>query len=104
MHWIPGILTLLAILTVAAVVLNAPLLVLLIFARHRLNPLTTRVLAATGFAAASAYFIWRMEWFDVYRHGIPTLTYMLTSIVPYTLVVGMTGWLLGTRITPRHRI
>ena len=104
MHWIPGILMLLAILTAAAIVLNAPLLVLLIFARRRMNPITTRVLVALGFSAASAYFIWRMEWFDVYRHGMPSVTYMLTSIVPYTLIVGLTGWLLGMCITPRQRI
>jgi hypothetical protein len=103
-HWIPGILMLLVILTAASIVLNAPLLVLLIFARHRMNPITTRVLVAMGFAAASAYFIWRMEWFDVYRHGMPPLTYVLTSIVPYTLIVGLTGWLLGMCITPRQRI
>ena len=104
MHWIPGILMLLVILTAAAIVLNSPLLVLLIVARHRMNPLTTRALVAIGFAVASAYFIWRMEWFDVYRHGIPSPFYMLTSIVPYTLIVGLTGWLLGMCITPRQRI
>jgi hypothetical protein len=103
-HWIPGILMLLVILTAAAIVLNSPLLVLLIVARHRMNPLTTRALVAIGFAVASAYFIWRMEWFDVYRHGIPSPFYMLTSIVPYTLIVGLTGWLLGMCITPRQRI
>ena len=101
---ITGMLTLLAILTVAAIVLNAPLLLLLIFARHRLNPLTTRVLAAIGFASATTYFIWRMEWFDVYRQTTPPLIYMLTSIVPYAVIVGMTGWLLGMCITPRQRI
>ena len=104
MHWIPGILTLLVILTAASIVLNAPLLVLLIVARRRMNPITTRVLMAIGFAAATAFFIWRMEWFDVYRHGMPSLTYMLTSIVPYALVLGLTGWLLGMCITPRQRI
>jgi hypothetical protein len=103
-HWIPGMLMLLVILTAAAIVLNSPLLVLLVVARHRMNPLTTRALVAIGFAVASAYFIWRMEWFDVYRHGIPSPFYMLTSIVPYTLIVGLTGWLLGMCITPRQRI
>jgi hypothetical protein len=103
-HWIPGVLTLLAILTAASIVLNAPLLVLLIIARRRMNPVTTRVLVATGFAAATAYFIWRMEWFDVYRHGVPSVAYMLMSIVPYTVVLGLTGWLLGMCITPRQRV
>jgi hypothetical protein len=78
-----------------AVLLSAPLL-LVIFALRRWIPRTAaRALLASSFAAAVAYQIWRMEWFDVWRHGFPGTSYLLTAFAPYMLVFGWLGWCVG---------
>ena len=53
-------------------------------ARRRLAPSVVRGLLAEGFAAAAIYMIWRIEWFDVWRHGVPPVGYMLTAFGPYS--------------------
>lgn len=101
MQWIPGLLTLFFVLFVAALVLNAPLILVLLLLRNRLDRRYVRVLIAAGFAAASAYFIWRMEWFDMWRHGVPPIGYILRAFVPYTAALAMAGWFVGGLIAPR---
>ena len=45
--------------------------------------------------------IWRMEWFDVWRHGTPPVGYMLAAFGPYTAALSATGWFLGGLIGRR---
>ena len=56
----------------AALVYNAPLLLIAAATRRRLPRNMARSLIAMGFAAAAVYTIWKMEWFDVWRHGRPS--------------------------------
>lgn len=83
-----------------ALVVNAALIAALLFVRTRLDPRSSGLMLAAGFFAASVYVLWRMEWFDVWRHGIPPANYVLKSMGPYATPVALAGWLLGVRIGP----
>ena len=102
-----GFLTLYTFLLATALLFNAPLVLIVLAVRRRIAP-APRGLLAAGFAAAAIYMIWRMEWFDVWRHGIPSAGYMLTAFGPYSAAVAATGWALGAlmsraRVAPRAR-
>jgi hypothetical protein len=101
---IGGLLTLYTFLVATALLFNAPLVLIVLAVRRRIAPGVARGLLAAGFAAAAIYMIWRMEWFDVWRHGIPSVGYMLTAFGPYTAAVAATGWALGALIVPRARV
>jgi hypothetical protein len=58
-----------------------------------------RVSTAATFAAVMARFIWRVEWFDVFRWGMPNLR-VLAACAAYVSVAGAVGWLLATLVTP----
>jgi hypothetical protein len=56
---------------------------------------------ALAFAAATAYGIWRVEWFDVFRWGVPGAG----LLVVYALYVGASGtlgWFLARLFMPRR--
>ena len=99
-EWILGPLPILTYLLVVALVFNTPLVILCLLGRRWLAPLVVRMLIAIGFAAASGYVIWRMEWFDVWRHGMPSAAYLLTAYAPYVAVYAGIGWFIGSRISP----
>ena len=82
---------------------NAPLIVVLWIARNRIAPSIARGLAALGFASATAYTLWRLEWFDVWRHGVPPLSYLVTTFVPYLGIFAVLGWLTADRLSRGHR-
>ncbi len=103
MRLIGGLLTLYTFLLATALLFNAPLVLIVLAVRRRMAPGAARGLLAAGFAAAAIYMIWRMEWFDVWRHGIPSVGYMLTAFGPYTTAVAAAGWGLGALIVPRVR-
>jgi hypothetical protein len=86
MRMITGFLTLYTYLLFTALLYNAPLLLVV------------------GFAAAAIYMIWRIEWFDVWRHGVPPVGYMLTAFGPYSASVAAAGWGLGALVVPRARV
>jgi hypothetical protein len=98
--WILGPLPILTYLLVVALVFNTPLVILCLLGRRWLNPTLIRVLIATGFAATTGYVIWRMEWFDMWRHGMPRASYLLGAYVPYVAVYGGIGWFIGSRVAP----
>lgn len=89
----------LILLAAAAAVLNAPLMVAARLARRRLRPVVPKVAIAVGFAAATAYMLWNMDWFDVWRHGVPSVEYMLRYVLRYYLPwiasLGLLGWFAG---------
>jgi preprotein translocase subunit Sec61beta len=68
-----------------ALIFNAPLLIAARLARERLHPLAPRLALAVGFALATAYRLWDMEWFDVWRHGVPSVRYMLVAYLLISL-------------------
>jgi hypothetical protein len=58
---------------------------------------------ALAFATATAYAIWRVEWFDVFRWGTPSLR-LLVVYACYAGVAGAAGWFLATLATPRSHL
>ena len=81
---------------------NAPLLAALWLVRRRIPAVAARVAVAVGFAAATAWLLWKMEWFDVWRHGTPSLSY-LTGYLPWLVAAGAIGWFVcGWVVTQRR--
>ena len=74
---------------------TAPLMVLLLLLRRRVTRPVASGLMALAFASATAFTIWRLEWFDVWRHGVPPPKFMLMSYGPYLAVLAFLGWVVG---------
>jgi hypothetical protein len=94
-----GFISVLAFLAVAALPAGLAALVLLWFARRRLSPPVAKIFAATAFTIGPAYALWRMEWFDVWRHGTPSLAFMVQAYGPYLAFFAAAGWLAGGRLS-----
>lgn len=60
-----------------------------------------RAATATAFATAMVNFIWRVEWFDVFRWGMPTLD-LLVVYACYVAAAGAIGWVLAAAFTARN--
>jgi len=84
-------------LFVNALLLNAPVALVLWLARRRIAPRTARAVLACGFAAATFYMLYRIEWFDVWRHGVPSLTYVARAYLPWVAASGLAGWAIARR-------
>jgi hypothetical protein len=84
-----------------SVVFSAPVILAIILGRHRINRTSGRTLLAISFACASAYMLWRVEWFDVWRHGTPPPS-LLFIYGCYSTVYGLIGWFLARAILPRR--
>jgi hypothetical protein len=82
-----------------ACIFSAPVLLVIVLFRHRVGRHIGRALVAASFASSTAYMLWRMEWFDVWRHGIPPLSYVILY-VPYIAAFAAVGWLLGGAVLP----
>jgi hypothetical protein len=93
----------LTFLLVVAVALNLPLLLLTLILRGGIPRQVCAALVGGGFAAAVAYMIWRIEWFDVWRHGTPAVSYLLTAFVPYVGAFGVVGYSIGHAIAGKAR-
>lgn len=63
--------------------------------------LLVRTATAIAFGAATAYAIWRMEWFDVFRWGAPGPQLWLVYAC-YVALFGMVGWFAGGLFIPRN--
>ena len=85
-------------LFVNALLLNAPFVFVLWLGRHRITPRPARALLACGFAAATFYMLYRIEWFDVWRHGVPSLTYLAGGYLPWVALAGVAGWVIAARV------
>jgi hypothetical protein len=62
--------------------------------------LTVRVITALTCAAATAYGIWRVEWFDVFRWGAPSAQ-LFAVYAAYISIAGVIGWFVAVLVTPR---
>jgi hypothetical protein len=62
--------------------------------------LWVRVATAFAFAAAMAYGLWRLEYTDVFRWGMPGPR-LLVAYACYIGVAGSVGWALAWWFTPR---
>jgi hypothetical protein len=103
MRFLSNLLNLLTFFLATAFVLNAPLMLIGFLLRKRVDRRIIRAVLAVGFAAANAQLLWRMEWFDVWRHGIPPIGYIIAAYLPYTAVFGLLGWFVGGFIAPATR-
>jgi hypothetical protein len=61
-----------------------------------------RAVTATIFGAATCYCIWRVEWFDTFRWGLPGLRLQFVYLC-YVVVFATVGWFLAAAFTPRLR-
>lgn len=97
-----NLLNFLTFFLVTAIVVNSPLILIGLLLRRRIDRRIVRPVLAFGFAASTAYWLWRMEWFDVWRHGVPSISYLI-GYLPYMVGFGLVGWFLGGLIPSRTR-
>ncbi len=95
--------TIFAFLFFVAIVCNAPLMLIIWLARERLGALAGASMLAVGFSVTTAYCLWRVEWYDVWRHGIPSVRYLCFAYLPYLVVSAVIGWLVATLVVPCRR-
>lgn len=86
------------ILLLYALFYTAPITILLVSMRRHVPPVTAKLVVALAFAAAANCVIYRMEWFDVWRHGVPGAAYLLQVHAPYTAATALMGWLFGALV------
>ncbi len=86
------------LLFAASLVATSPAWAALALGRRRLGMRGCAVIGALLFAAWGEWWTCRMEWFDVWRHGVPDWRYALTVLLPVALAWGTGGWVLGSAI------
>jgi hypothetical protein len=86
-----------------AVVVTSPLLLALVLTRRWTSRTICSVMLGVAYACAAAYAIYNFEWYDgPWRHGGPSVTYLLKGFGPPLLVAGAVGAWLG-RLIERNR-
>jgi hypothetical protein len=100
-NFVFGILFLLSILAVVALPVGLSVLTLIWLTRRWVPTPAAKAVAAVAFTIGPAYFLWRMEWFDVWRHGVPPMSYLLVTYVPYLTCFAVAGWWLASRLLRR---
>jgi hypothetical protein len=98
-----GFLSLLIFLSIAALPIGAVTLALIWFAGGRISTTTAKLIGAFAFTVGPAYALWRMEWFDVWRHGTPSLSYLVTAYPPYLVGFAVLGWFAASRVARAAR-
>jgi hypothetical protein len=88
----------------AAFIYSAPVIVLVFLTRRRIHRRMASGLLALAFTIATAFSLWRMEWFDVWRHGVPTVSYMLAAYGPWLTLFASLGWLVGSLIVRTSKL
>jgi H+/Cl- antiporter ClcA len=94
---------LLVFVLATCVLWGAPIIVGLFVLRRRISRPVGCALLAAAFASVTTYTLWRIEWFDVWRHGVPPLSYLLIYAV-YGSVFGAIGWFLARAILPGRSV
>ena len=79
---------------VVACLFSAPVLLMVVILRHRISRGVGRSLMAASFAASILYLQWRMDWFDIWRQGVPSLAYLVNYVL-YAVAFAAAGWFLG---------
>jgi hypothetical protein len=87
-------------LFLAATAYSAPVILLVVLARSRISRRVGCGLIASSFAVSTGYMLWRMEWFDVWRHGVPPLDYLAVYAI-YIVVMAGAGWCIGSLMLRR---
>lgn len=81
-----------------SMVLNVPVLGLAWVLRHGAGGRRLRQVLPVTFAAGVGYALYRVEWFDVWRHGVPPVTYLI-GYLPFLLVGAAAGWWVARCLT-----
>jgi hypothetical protein len=55
-----------------------------------------RAIVMCGFAAGAGYTIYRSDWYDVWRYGVPPVSYLAMAYLPYMAVFAALGWLVAS--------
>ena len=74
---------------------SLPILGVVWWLRGRIARGTGAITVGVSFAVVAAILFWRVEWFDIYRHGMPPLGYIVESMGPVVLVLGLIGGCVG---------
>lgn len=101
---VPGLLWFAALLFTAGVVVTLPVWGTLWLARRRLDRVAAGIVGAIALLAWGEWSTYRMEWFDVWRHGNPGLRYWMTTVVPTGVGWAAAGAVLGSAIGRRDRL
>jgi hypothetical protein len=82
---------------------NVPLLVGIRLARRRLPPLRAGLIVASSLTMWQQWVWYRMEWFDVWRHGVPDVRYFLSGPVQAALAFAAAGAVIGIFLVGESR-
>jgi hypothetical protein len=74
---------------------SLPTLGIVWWLRGRINRATGALVVGLSYAVVAAILFWRVEWFDIYRHGLPPLGYIVESMGPVVLILGLIGGSVG---------
>ena len=74
---------------------TSPLIIALWLFRRRVSRVTAALSLGSGFGIAMAFSLWRIEWFDVWRHGVPSASYLAMNYGPLIVIAATVGALLG---------
>jgi hypothetical protein len=80
---------------VAVLCANLPTLAALTLLAPRLPRTALRAVAAVSFLLTGEWIVYRIEWSDVWRHGVPPLGYWATVVVPFGLACAVAGFLVA---------
>lgn len=89
-------------LLLSALMLNLPLLAVLLLTR-RLGRRASAAAVSAGFVLATAVVLWQIEWFDVWRLGVPSAGYIVRAYLPFLAGAALVGWMIGGAIGRRRR-
>ena len=74
---------------------SLPTIAVVLWLRRRIARPTGAIIVGLSFAVVAAVLFWRIEWFDIYRHGVPRLGYIVGSMGPVVLMLGLIGGGVG---------
>jgi hypothetical protein len=83
-----------AMFLTAGLVVNSPWLLALRLARRWLSVGLGRSVVAIGLALWAVWTIYRVDWYDIWRHGVPGLWYWV-GFVPFALSFASAGAIIG---------
>ncbi|HEX7087955.1 MAG TPA: hypothetical protein VF198_16465 [Vicinamibacterales bacterium] len=95
---LPAIALMYGAFLLAVLVFNLPVLALLWMLRRRVPLGAARAVAAAGFLIWGQWALYRMEAYDVWRHGVPAVSYWLTSLLPWAVGLCAAGAVIGGTI------
>ena len=72
-------------------------MVALLVGRKRINRLMGRAVLALSFTATTAYWLWRLGWFEDWRFGTPPAGAFI-GYACYLAAYGVIGWFIASKI------